>query len=896
MEEYDKMRNAGSSLSNADKIVTWPTRPVMCVNRSVASGINTNAKKPPPEIDVSSHSSEYACCNAKTPSSEQKLIIRTVGNGANVVADCVAGSGKTTTVLFLAQHHPGKKILLVTYNSALKMEVRKSKDARCILNLDVHTYHSLCVKYYDLRGHTDERMREVVDLNTRPIRPPPSYDIVVMDEVQDMTFLYYHMIKKFIADRTDTRLEYCAERMWCDRTSDYSERLLDDSTGDYYERLLDDSADDYYERLLDDDCTDDYPATILDDYPATILDDYPATILDDDYPVTILDDHFDLTIDDGSIGHVWTMLDDEGSTGHVGTVLEDGSVATTDHGSVGTFEAGIAHPTLLVLGDRRQAINSYRGSDVRFLTLCRDIWERSFIEATLSTSYRLTDQNASFVNEIMVGESRIRTLKSGPLVTYLIANPFYDVLRIANLIITKMRGGYSPGQVFILAPSTKGKHVRMLEQALVRNAIPCFFQTSDEAEIKDTLTTGKVVFCTFHKSKGRERPLVIVYAFDGSYFEFYAKDETRQACPNVLYVATTRSSRELVVIRSNYKCTKPLPFLHIKRESELKGKAYTQVIEYPSYGMEENQDEVPSPAPVHKCTATDLTSHLTANAASKLGLLCADMFILANPAGRLISLCSNLPSGGDMCEDVSELNGLIIPGLYERLVRRPAVSEIEKIVSNYMKCTTQQDCENHPSLHKLYNETNLEEPTLVDYTRIVVMYYTISQSLDHKIAQIPCHDWLRRDDVSNCHEIMRKHIADDARYEDDIRCASDEFAEYGMVIIHGRIDVVSDDDVYELKCVQALAIEHKLQLLVYMWMWNCNARKPKDHRVPAQSGKRRFFLLNVLSGERWELVASYRRLKDAVELMLESKYGKKAKFSDLAFIEECLHHPTGSKC
>lgn len=753
--------------------------PCACLNRSVATDNGA---------DVSSPSATYACCNAKTPSPEQALIISTVSSGANVVADCVAGSGKTTTVLFLAQHQPGKHILLVTYNSALKMEVRKSKNARCIGNLDVHTYHSLCVKYYDPHGHTDERMRDVVDRNTRPFRDLPSYDIVVLDEVQDMTFLYYQMIRKFLADRSD-------------------------------------------------------------------------------------DDHSDEPF---------------------GRILDEGSVA-----GGGNSDARADGPVLLVLGDRRQAINSYRGADARFLTLCSAIWERPFVEATLSTSYRLTTPNASFVNEVMVGESRIRTVKSGPLVTYLIANPFGDVSRIADLIIAKMcGGGYSPGQVFILAPSTKGKHVRMLEQALVRNAIPCFFQTSDEAEIKDTLTSGKVVFCTFHKSKGRERPLVIVYAFDGSYFEFYAKDESPQSCPNVLYVATTRSSRELVVIRSNYKGTKPLPFLHIQRESELKAKAYAQVIEFPSYGMEEEHPgEVPKPAAMHKCTVTDLTAHLTAKAASHLGRLCADLFIPMNPAGRVVSVCSSLPSGEEMCEDVSELNGLIIPGLYERVVRRPAVSEIEKVVFQYMQHVTQQDCDSHPSLLKLFNETNREEPTLVDYTRIVVMYYTISQSLDHKIAQIPSHDWLRHDDVSHCHDIMRKHIADDARYEDDIRCTSDEFAAYGTVVVHGRIDVVSDADVYELKCVQAIAIEHKLQLLVYMWMWNCNARKPKDARLRSQTGKRRFFLLNVLSGERWELVAPYHRLKAAVELMLESKYGKKERFVDQEFIDECLRHSiTSSKC
>jgi hypothetical protein len=359
----------------------------------------------------------------------------------------------------------------------------------------------------------------------------------------------------------------------------------------------------------------------------------------------------------------------------------------------------------------------------------------------------------------------------------------------------------------------------------------------------------------------------------------------------VLYVAATRASHELIVVRSNYKDAKSLPFLQIERESELHGKAYMNVVEYPLYKREETPDDQNTIE--HRCAVTELTAHLTEKAASNLGQICADLFTEIDSAGRRpISLCSNLKSGEGMCEDVSELNGLIIPGLYERSVRIPAISEIERVVSKEMKTKTSPDDDNHPSLLRLFRETNWEHPTIVDYTRIAVMYYTLNQSLDHKIAQIPFHDWLREDDVAQCHRIMKKHITDDAVYECVIHCSSKEFPAYGTVVINGRMDVVSKHDVYELKCVQAIAMEHKLQLLVYAWMWHCNERKPKDERMPSQRGKRRFFLLNVLSGERWEVVASYSRLKEAVELMLESKYGPKEKYSDLEFIDKCLHnHP-----
>ena len=59
------------------------------------------------------------------PSEEQNEIINSIRDNKNVIADCVAGSGKTTTVLFLAHYFPDKNIIQITYNAELKMEVRK---------------------------------------------------------------------------------------------------------------------------------------------------------------------------------------------------------------------------------------------------------------------------------------------------------------------------------------------------------------------------------------------------------------------------------------------------------------------------------------------------------------------------------------------------------------------------------------------------------------------------------------------------------------------------------------------------------------------------------------------------------------------------------------------------
>jgi len=78
-------------------------------------------------------------------SSEQNNIIDQLSLNNNVVVDSVAGSGKTTSNLHIALHFNNMKILLLTYNSKLKIETRDKVNKLGISNIEVHSYHSFCV-------------------------------------------------------------------------------------------------------------------------------------------------------------------------------------------------------------------------------------------------------------------------------------------------------------------------------------------------------------------------------------------------------------------------------------------------------------------------------------------------------------------------------------------------------------------------------------------------------------------------------------------------------------------------------------------------------------------------------------------------------------------------------
>ena len=140
----------------------------------------------------------YKLCE---PSIEQQAIIDAVVAGDNVIVDSVAGSGKTTTILHIGQVSKDKKILVLTYNAKLKIETREKAISLGLTNMEIHSYHAFGVKYYDHRCHTDPGIISVLKDNKKP-KMSFGYDLILLDEQQDMTNLYYELVKKIIRDMT----------------------------------------------------------------------------------------------------------------------------------------------------------------------------------------------------------------------------------------------------------------------------------------------------------------------------------------------------------------------------------------------------------------------------------------------------------------------------------------------------------------------------------------------------------------------------------------------------------------------------------------------------------------------------------------------------------------------
>ena len=140
-------------------------------------------------------------------SSEQLAVVDALSN-CNALVNSVAGSGKTTTALHVARKYWNQKILLLTYNRRLKEETRNLAWIKGLLNLEVHSYHAMGYLYYNKNCFRDCGLREVVQNDSRPTIILTKYDIIIIDEAQDMTMLLFSFIQKLLRDIGENE-NYC---------------------------------------------------------------------------------------------------------------------------------------------------------------------------------------------------------------------------------------------------------------------------------------------------------------------------------------------------------------------------------------------------------------------------------------------------------------------------------------------------------------------------------------------------------------------------------------------------------------------------------------------------------------------------------------------------------------
>jgi len=739
------------------------------------------------------------------PSEEQQIIINHIKNGDNVVVDACAGSGKSTTILSCAKSTPHKQFLILTYNSALRLEMMAKIKELKLSNLEVHTYHSLAVKYFLPSAHTDTGIRIILRDKMPPTTLIPAFKTVVLDEAQDITFLFYLLIV-------------------------------------------------YYTNLI-----------------------------------------------------------------------------------INPFQ-------LLILGDWMQGLYEFKGADIRFLTLADKIWSQNsrlcnntFHKCTLRMSYRITKQMADFVNNVMLGETRMLACKDGPKVTYIRNSPYVIERIVVYRIRELLAAGAKPSDIFILGGSVNGpnSNIRKMENILVESGIPTHVPMIELADkMDDRVIRGKVVFSSFHSVKGRQRKYVFIVGFDNSYFAFCAKNLDPTVCPNTLYVATTRATDELFLLENNQRATdRPLDFLH-KTHHQMKQscadyidfKGPAQTVFYESKTDAENRGIVT--IPTHHLTPTSLIKFIPESVIEEISPLLDKIFIRQNygiESGFIYDASLNngldydrhqystqdiepnpliIPSiiqtEQGFHEDVSDLNGIAIPNIYyDYIIKSEEPNMLYELIAGRIRDMKPNE---HRYLKTLFADLSPICITPADYLRMANMYVSIQERLYYKLKQIGRHEytWLTDAMIENSKRLLDATVG--VECVDEMPAIEQTIIHYNMESEHvkidallsakygpdatfrfsARTDVTTMKSIWELKCTRKLSTDNLLQVVIYAWIWRT------IFADDALKMLKRFILLNIKTGESLLLDASKDELDTIIVALLKGKYGKTVALTDTEFIANTI--------
>lgn len=663
-------------------------------------------------------------------SEEQTKIINAIKEN-NVIVDSVAGSGKTTTNIFIAKEYPEKKILLLTFNRKLSDETKERLNKENIKNLEVYTYHGFCSKKY-IKTQNDKGILDSINLNLKSTNIL-DYEIVIIDEAQDINELYYKFICKIL-------LENCKEYNLC------------------------------------------------------------------------------------------------------------------------------------ILGDKNQSIYEFMGADNRYLTMADKVFNinnKNWIKLKLSISYRMTKEISEFMNKCILNEERIISTKEGVKPDYWIINP-YNICDVIKEIIFKDK--IKPEEIFILAPSVKGKNTQKetpltkLENYLTYININIYIPSNDDEKICEDITKNKLVFSSFHQSKGLERKVVICYGFDSSYYEFYNQNLSTECCPNILYVALTRAKERLILIQDEKKNI--LPFINIDNMNE-----YCNSLKSQNSKIDNNDIKLKS----KNTSVTDFVRFLSQEFMTKI-LNNYIEEIEINKISRVINIKNKLEfesNGKKITESVSDINGTMIPMYYEYLTKKNIN------IIDILKCIP---CDENIFKNDIYFIDNLDVSNLQiqDMLKISNYFNCYQTKYIHKIKQIKHYNWINQTEMNKCVNRMKKIIKKKANYE--IEVIKEEYLSKKNLV--GFIDCIDNKNIYEFKFVNEIKDEHKIQLCIYIYLFCIKNNINSDDEM----NKYNYFLFNIKNNNLIQFKTSYEKICNLYNDIINYKlYGWK-KISDSDFIKYCNNY------
>jgi hypothetical protein len=468
-----------------------------------------------------------------------------------------------------------------------------------------------------------------------------------------------------------------------------------------------------------------------------------------------------------------------------------------------------------IIGDKRQLLYDYNNATPKYLLNPEKYFSlknKTWIDCPLKISYRLTFQNAQFLNKCVLKEDVLETPigKVGPKPMYYQLKSNFDLLSICRLIIHLLETN-EPNDIYILSYSIKSPNgpARKLENLLVKNKIKCYVPIGDDAVLDNDLMKGKISFMTFHQSKGTENKIIIILGFDESLMKYYKQDTTK--CSNALAVALSRSKGQLIMCASI--SDDKLKFLDL--DPQLVDIVGIKEGNYIRRNNNFDEDNLEKEKKTKEIYISSMTNHKPFDILKK-ALDLVNYEILQEPIRKHEIDIKIHFIKDDNWEEISEMYGVLIPSIFEySMYKKCSLEELAGPINDNLK----NNLKNHLKNNK----------TLMKY---VLKYVSLRDKFKFKKVQVTNFDWVDDEAIESAVDTLKCYLTgNNLSFEHSLSIDIDR------VKIMGRCDIVDPGNkiIWEIKCTKELKKEHILQLAGYL------AIAPKEYQIGN--------LLNAFTGE-----------------------------------------------
>jgi hypothetical protein len=804
-------------------------------------------------------------------SSEQESAIE-LAEKHNMIINSVAGSGKTTVLLQICKNYPSQSNLLLTYNKDLQTETLEKAKKMKLNNVQPLTLHSCCVQYYGVKCQTDEGIKEVLDNDLKP-QKDFTFDRIIGDEFQDQTPIYFRLFCKIIRDFSKAPLiTIVGDVKQCIYQYNGSdERFL--SLGNRLLRSLNEYE--WKEVKL----TQSFRiSTEIADFTCSLYNDThfitsrkrlnrkPVYCIMDQYKsydiVKILEQNninFQLKASDT---FVLAKSIRDSKKEHLKMKTKSPICAFENHvkSKVSNFLVNVSlddEKFRIRPSGTKMEISSYhrtKGLETKQVFVFN--FDSSYFE------YFARDKDPSQCpNDIYVAATRAK-----------------DHLVLFHHFDKDMLQFVDPERLVEVCDIT---FVQDVYQMLLRRFNGCFHRFKYNLKYNkdfDVMNTSKQ-FYTFKQEVEK-------------YLNQEAEikpDYEKEKYKLVLILKRFQENKELTLFnyfgRSVDRFLKNIPLLKgIEKE---KGKEkqsfqdlfreFNKFIQVLSQTKEINKEERKSYQHEHKMKLIPYNYIFLIKNFTVCELLRNLTFDFKEDVlPKLVSYSTLQEKGKEICipcnvsgEQVSDINGIVIPTIYQKLVRSKNIqtifnadiqTEIQKII---LKCQkTNGECIKNASdiMESLTNKLkeNNDNFTLEEYTFMATCYWTDQNNYYYfKICQLKTYQWISEKEKNDCLErIINLKLSENVEFEKPVSEIFRNEHKSESYSLCGRIDCYDAETniIWEFKCVKELQHIHKVQLLFYMFLFGKETQKENSDILTGN-------LFNIRTNELIEIKCSLQNLE-----------------------------------